>query len=140
MPKQSAPSSRARGKRASTGRGGRAAANAGNKRHSAAAASVSEADGPLDQAQGEGEDEDEDEVEGEQGKTIPAALLTRLLHEFFAKEGTRLTKDANTAVARYMDVFIREAIARSVAERDDSHGFLEVEDLEKIAPQLLLDM
>lgn len=78
-----------------------------------------------------------DEEEDEQ-KTVPPALLTRLLHEFFKKEGTRLTKDANAAVARYMDVFIREAVARSSAEREG--GFLEVEDLEKIAPQLLLDM
>lgn len=81
--------------------------------------------------------EEEDEDEG-QPKTIPPELLTRILHEFFENEGTRITKDANGAVARYMDIFVREAIARAAVERDS--GFLEVEDLEKVAPQLLLDL
>ncbi|KAL1882328.1 hypothetical protein VTK73DRAFT_1887 [Phialemonium thermophilum] len=82
-------------------------------------------------------EEDGDDVDGER-KKIPPELLTRLLHEFFQKDDTRITRDANAAVARYMDTFVREAIARSVAERDGK--FMEVEDLEKIAPQLLLDL
>ncbi|KAJ0165312.1 hypothetical protein CTA2_11669 [Colletotrichum tanaceti] len=69
--------------------------------------------------------------------TIPPELLTRLLHLFFEKDDTRLSKDANAAAGRYMDIFVREAIARCVHERPG--GFLEVEDLEKIAPQLLMD-
>lgn len=105
------------------------------------------------------DDEDDDE---EPEKTIPPELLTRILHEFFEKDGTRITKDANNAVAKYMDIFVKEAIARAAAERDG--GFLEVglgvdrcapvsdtreltwarhlqvEDLEKIAPQLLFDL
>ncbi|KAJ4420716.1 hypothetical protein N0V82_004155 [Gnomoniopsis sp. IMI 355080] len=81
-------------------------------------------------------DDDDDEEEPE--KTIPPDLLTRILHEFFEKDGTRITKDANNAMAKYMDVFVKEAIARAAAER--TGGFLEVEDLEKIAPQLLLDL
>jgi hypothetical protein len=87
------------------------------------------------------------------------------LYEFFERDGTRITRDANAAVARYVDVFVREAIARAAVER--SGGFLEVsltvpspgeqgigegwlgwvltgrgqvEDLEKIAPQLLMDL
>ncbi|PSR78410.1 CENP-S associating centromere protein X-domain-containing protein [Coniella lustricola] len=79
----------------------------------------------------------EDEEDGPR-LNIPPALLTRILHEFFEKEGTRITGDANEAVVRYMDVFVKEAIARAAAER--GKGFLEVEDLEKIAPQLLLDV
>ncbi|KAH8175572.1 CENP-S associating centromere protein X domain-containing protein [Sarocladium implicatum] len=71
-------------------------------------------------------------------KTIPKELLTRLLHEFFAKDATRVSKDANAAVGKYMDVFVREAIARTAVEKQG--GFLEVEDLEKISPQLLLDL
>lgn len=67
--------------------------------------------------------EDEREEENQQ-KTIPAELLTRLLHEFFESESTRITKDANGAVAKYMDIFVREAIARAAAEREA--GFLEV--------------
>ncbi|OIW27721.1 hypothetical protein CONLIGDRAFT_447613 [Coniochaeta ligniaria NRRL 30616] len=137
MPKQSAPSSKAAGKRASTAASSsRAATNTGNKRRATATATVTSDD---DAPQVVDDEEEEDEDEDEQAKTIPPGLLTRLLHEFFAKEGTRVTKDANAAVARYMDVFVREAIARSVAEREGG-GFLEVEDLEKVAPQLLLDM
>jgi centromere protein X len=70
--------------------------------------------------------------------TIPPELLTRLLHEFFEKDGSRISKDANEAVAKYMDIFVREAIARAAVEKEG--GFLEVDDLEKIAPQLLLDL
>ncbi|RYP07880.1 hypothetical protein DL764_002246 [Monosporascus ibericus] len=71
-------------------------------------------------------------------ETIPPDLLTRLLHEFFEKEGTRISRDANAAVAKYMDIFVRETIARTAVEKES--GFLEVEDLEKVAPQLLLDL
>lgn len=66
--------------------------------------------------------EDDDDAEPE--KTIPPELLTRILHEFFEKDGTRITKDANSSVAKYMDIFIKEAIARAATERDG--GFLEV--------------
>ncbi|KAM0249113.1 hypothetical protein ACHAP5_003053 [Fusarium lateritium] len=79
--------------------------------------------------------EDEDE---EPDKTIPPELLTRLLHEFFAKDATRISRDANAAAGKYFDVFVREAIARAAVEKDG--GFLEVEDLEKVSPQLLLDL
>lgn len=80
------------------------------------------------------------EVEEEEPpeKTIPADLLTRLLHEFFEKDATRISRDANAAVGKYVDVFVREAIARTAVEKRG--GFLEVEDLEKAAPQLMLDL
>ncbi|KAG5948608.1 hypothetical protein E4U60_001265 [Claviceps pazoutovae] len=71
-------------------------------------------------------------------KTIPKDLLTRVLHEFFTKDATRISRDANAAVGKYMDIFVREAIARAAVEKNA--GFLEVEDLEKVAPQLLLDL
>jgi solute carrier family 25 (adenine nucleotide translocator) protein 4/5/6/31 len=70
-----------------------------------------------------GNDGDEGEEE-EPEATIPPALLTRLLHEFFEKDATRLTRDANSAAAKYMDIFVREAIARCAQEREG--GFLEV--------------
>ncbi|KAF7543039.1 hypothetical protein G7Z17_g11072 [Cylindrodendrum hubeiense] len=79
----------------------------------------------------------EDE-EPEAEKAIPRDLLTRLLHEFFTKDATRMSRDANAAAGKYFDVFVREAIARAAAEKDG--GFLEVEDLEKVSPQLLLDL
>jgi centromere protein X len=64
-----------------------------------------------------------EEAEGPE-KTIPKELLTRLLHEFFAKDATRISKDANAAAAKYMDIFVREAIARTAVEKQG--GFLEV--------------
>ena len=70
------------------------------------------------------EEEDEDELADQRTK-IPPGLLTRLLHEFFQQEETKINKDANEAVAKYMDVFVREAIARSCSERREG-GFLEV--------------
>ncbi|QPC79358.1 hypothetical protein HYE68_010110 [Fusarium pseudograminearum] len=76
--------------------------------------------------------------EEEPDKTIPAELLTRLLHEFFSKDATRISRDANAAAGKYFDVFVREAIARAAVEKEV--GFLEVDDLEKTSPQLLLDL
>ncbi|KAI0154276.1 CENP-S associating centromere protein X-domain-containing protein [Xylariaceae sp. FL1272] len=84
-------------------------------------------------------DDDDDEFDVQ--KTIPPELLTRILHEFFEKSNTRISKDANKAVAKYMDIFVREAIARSCVEKPEDRGvFLEVTDLEKVAPQLLMDL
>jgi hypothetical protein len=83
---------------------------------------------------------------------IPPKLLTRLLTHHFQDPKTKLAKDADGAVAKYVDVFVREALARAAYERSGtgregrggggggvSDGFLEVEDLEKMAPQLVLD-
>ncbi|KAJ5100014.1 hypothetical protein N7532_007015 [Penicillium argentinense] len=77
---------------------------------------------------------------------IPPKLLTRLLHEHFQNEKTKIAKDANAIVAKYVDVYVREAIARAAFERAETDnqsgrgdGFLEVEDLEKMAPQLTMD-
>lgn len=107
--------------------------------------------------------------------TIPPKLLTRLLHHHFQNKKTKIAKDANGVVAKYVDIFVREALARAAYERSESeggadsgagraigNGFLEVclflsffpfvmifspadycmrqvEDLEKMAPQLVLD-
>lgn len=57
-------------------------------------------------------------------KTIPKNLLTRVLHEFFEKDATRVSRDANAAVGKYIDTFVREAIARAAVEKRS--GFLEV--------------
>jgi hypothetical protein len=67
---------------------------------------------------------EEGDEDAEAKKTIPPDLLTRILHEFFEKDGTRISKDANKAVAKYMDIFVREAIARTAVEK--GVGFLEV--------------
>lgn len=54
--------------------------------------------------------------------TIPAKLLTRLLHQHFQNEKTKVAKDANGVVAKYVDVFVREAIARAAYERAETDG------------------
>ncbi|KAM4059134.1 CENP-S associating centromere protein X domain-containing protein [Hirsutella rhossiliensis] len=113
-------------------------------KQSSASAAPPESSNPFessdDQAEGNTLGEPELEVEENAGaeKSIPEDLLTRVLHELFAKAATRISRDANAAVGKYVDVFVREAIARAAV--DKRGGFLEVEDLEKIAPQLLLDL
>ncbi|PLB33431.1 CENP-X/MHF2 family protein [Aspergillus candidus] len=73
---------------------------------------------------------------------IPTKLLTRLLHQHFQNPKTKVAKEANSVIAKYVDVFVREALARAAYERAEGgggDGFLEVEDLEKMAPQLTMD-
>lgn len=131
-PRANKPSAKAKGKQ-------RAQASASpepGRRQGADVMEVSDDDENNEEQDGEEEEEEEEEDEEEDAvlgeisddeepeKTIPPDLLTRILHEFFEKDGTRITKDANNAVAKYMDVFVKEAIARAAAERDG--GFLEV--------------
>jgi centromere protein X len=53
----------------------------------------------------------------ERQTSIPPALLTRLLHEFFSNDQVRISKAADRAIGKYMDTFVREAIARAAVER-----------------------
>jgi hypothetical protein len=57
-------------------------------------------------------------------KTIPPGLVSRLLQDMFEKEGTRMTGDAARVTAKYIDVFVREAVARCMHEKTGT--FLEV--------------
>lgn len=94
---------------------------------------------------------------------LPAPLLTRLLHESFEDKNVKISRDANTLMARYMDIFVREAVARAAEahvegkarrkrerekngdvnmgdEDDDDDGtFLEMADLEEVAGGLVMD-
>lgn len=70
-----------------------------------------------------GDEVDDDADDGE--PSIPPELLTRLLHHHFSKANSRLTQDANASVGKYFEIFVREAVARSVAERREG-GFLDV--------------
>ncbi|WYZ36800.1 hypothetical protein EsH8_II_000306 [Colletotrichum jinshuiense] len=143
MPRQAAqPAKRGRPSKAQQPAGTKRKATQQPARKKSGPFELSDSDAPPRAA-----DDDDDAEEAEEGEeeqdadgpenSIPPELLTRLLHEFFEKDDTRLSKDANAAAGRYMDIFVREAIARCVHERPG--GFLEVEDLEKIAPQLLMD-
>lgn len=50
---------------------------------------------------------------------IPPKLLTRLLHHHFQSDKTKVAKDANRVVAKYVDIFVREALARAAYERQE---------------------
>jgi hypothetical protein len=82
-------------------------------------------------------------AEDEDAPTVPRALLTRLLHEGFEDKNVKIGKEAMSVVEMYLRVFVKEAIARSREEGrekgDVDDGWLQVEDLEKVAPQLMLD-
>ena len=52
--------------------------------------------------------------------TIPPALLTSLLHHHFKDDKIRIGKDANGVVGKYMETFVREAIARAAFERSEA--------------------
>ncbi|KAL1296758.1 hypothetical protein AAFC00_000224 [Neodothiora populina] len=93
---------------------------------------------------------DEDEV-----PLLPGLLLTRLLYECFEDKEVKISKDANSLMARYMDLFVREAVARATevqkerkteeghvvddGDMDDDRPFLITKDLEEVAPGLVLD-
>ncbi|KAK6353159.1 hypothetical protein TWF696_005147 [Orbilia brochopaga] len=79
--------------------------------------------------------------------TIPPELLAKLLKNFMEDEGTKVSGAATKTVGEYMHLFLTEAVYRAVSNRRDGDPWaktnaglmLEVEDLEKITPQLLLD-
>lgn len=78
-----------------------------------------------------GEPANEDVLSSE--PLIPPKLLTKLVHHHFRNEKTKMAKDANGVVAKYIDVFVREAVARAAFERAEggggggvADGFLEV--------------
>ena len=54
--------------------------------------------------------------------TIPPQLLTKLLHHHFSDAQTRVGKDANAVVGKYMETFVREALARAAFERSEADG------------------
>jgi centromere protein X len=91
------------------------------------------------------EDEDDTDPTRNREEKLPLDLLQVLLQQFFTKPETRIRNDAKAAVGRYMETFVREGIARCVWARSEmvegkgGGGFLEVEDLEKLAPQMLMD-
>ena len=81
---------------------------------------------------------------------IPQPLLVRLLHEHFANKDTKIDKHAMQVLEKYFEVFVREAIARaSLRKKEDAEqedgtsavdvGWLELEDLEKVAAGMMLD-
>ncbi|THY19946.1 hypothetical protein D6D01_06946 [Aureobasidium pullulans] len=83
---------------------------------------------------------------------LPSPLLTRLLHESFDDKTVKIGKDANALTARYLDLFVREAVARAAevakekkemkeagGQGDGDDVWLDVQDLEEVAPGLVMD-
>lgn len=81
--------------------------------------------------------------------SIPQPLLVRLLHEHFQDKTTKIDKHAVQVVQKYMEIFVREAIARTAlakaekTERGETpaedRGWLELADLQGVAAGMLLD-
>lgn len=88
-------------------------------------------------------------TQSDETPSIPQPLLLRLLHEGFADKNTKIDTHAIQVYQKYIEVFVREAIARTQLEKQQAAergevsemegGWLDLEDLEKVAAQLLLD-
>lgn len=62
----------------------------------------------------------------ENEQAIPRELLARLMHDHFAhQDETKIEKGAMDTFKQYIEIFIREAVARAAAENSGT-GFLEV--------------
>jgi histone H3/H4 len=83
---------------------------------------------------------------------LPSTLITRLLHESFEDKTTKIGKEANALTARYLDLFVREAVARATevakerkeireagGDKEEEGVWLDVCDLEEVAPGLVMD-
>lgn len=66
--------------------------------------------------------------------------MSKLLHLHFEDEKTKVSGDALLLVAELLKVFVVEATVRSIrqAQAEDLPS-VDVEQLEKVLPQLLLD-
>jgi hypothetical protein len=80
--------------------------------------------------------------------SISRALITRILFSGFQDKNTKIGKEALGMVEMYMRLFVKESIARTRQEAKNKDGaslgnisddWLQVDDLEKVAPQLILD-
>lgn len=80
---------------------------------------------------------------------VPKETIVRILKlQAFENESTSITEETVTMLQKYLDVFIREAVQRSIANKEsqgnrgNGEGEIELnhEDLEMITGMLLLDM
>ncbi|KIX07308.1 uncharacterized protein Z518_01961 [Rhinocladiella mackenziei CBS 650.93] len=87
-------------------------------------------------------------VTGEE-PAIPLPLIHRIMQSHFtAPEKTTISTDARALLGKYIEIFVKEGIRRCVDERREREGggagrldsgWLELEDLERVATQLCLD-
>ena len=71
---------------------------------------------------------------------IKEETIKKLLQSYFKEEKTRLSPEALKVFTKFVEVFTREVIGRSMIQaQNEDVNTVEVEHLEKILPQLLLD-
>ena len=71
---------------------------------------------------------------------IKEETIKKLLQSYFKEEKTRLSPEALKVFTKFVEVFTREGIGRSMIQAQNVDvNTVEVEHLEKILPQLLLD-
>lgn len=87
-------------------------------------------DDEEDEADEQDERSEEEQPARKKAKTIhedpaiPQKLLTRLLYEGFEDKNMKIGKEAMTVVGKYMETFVREALARAVYEREEAEAEL----------------
>lgn len=70
----------------------------------------------------------------------PKELVSKLLHLHFKDDKTRVSGDALLLTAELLKVFVVEAAIRSVRQAQaEDLACVDVDQLEKVLPQLLLD-
>ncbi|KAG8446382.1 hypothetical protein GDO86_014005 [Hymenochirus boettgeri] len=80
-----------------------------------------------------------DQKEGEE-IGFPKGLVSKLLSENIKDEKMKVSADALLLVAELLNVFVREAAARAARQaQDEEIPVVDIEQVEKILPQLLLD-
>lgn len=65
-------------------------------------------------------------------QVVPPQLLSKLVHNHFQHEDTRITKEAMSVFEKYVETFVKEAIYRAHFERkkqEGDDGFLDVCDV-----------
>ena len=71
---------------------------------------------------------------------IKEETIKKLLQPHFKEEKSRLSPEALKVFTKFVELFIREGISRSMIQaQNEDVNTVEVEHLEKILPQLLLD-
>lgn len=69
-----------------------------------------------------------------------AELVSRLLHLHFRDPKTRVSGDALQLMAEFLRIFVIEAAVRGVSQAQaEDLDVVDVDQLEKVLPQLLLD-
>ncbi|AQZ18446.1 MHF2 (YDL160C-A) [Zygosaccharomyces parabailii] len=75
--------------------------------------------------------------------TVPKETIARILQlHSFEHVSTTITEETLAMLQKYLELFIREAVQRSVANKEVSGDEVQLthEDLENITGMLLLDM